>query len=220
MNKEKCTSSLTIYKNKNEDVKMTATSIHSNHFSIYSWQLLHFKSQEHKKPLVQLFELYGLPYNCEFRHAIQVLDCITMNKQLRDLALERCKQLAYWEEDFQAIAQHTSEEKMLTVSADEECVQKIKRFVRYILPEASVVSRKEYIKEIDKLVYSIYQRSGNDFMLLAQVFSILPKECQRVYLKQKLYEQAVRQVKSGHTEEIKSALKDSCFYFIRAKLNI
>lgn len=199
---------------------MKATLKNSKYLSIYSYELLDFKSQESKRPLVQLFEIYGLPYNCEFRHALLVLEFSTINRGLRNVALEKCQQLASCEDDFQAIAVHNSEEKILINNADEEFIDRIKRYVHYILPDSSGINRKEIINELNKLVNIFYQRSGKNFSLLAEVFALLPEECRLPYLKQRVYEQALMRFREGKIDEIEVVLSSPCFYFIRSKLKI
>jgi hypothetical protein len=199
---------------------MTTAPTNSSFSSIYSYELMVFKSQEHKKPLVQLFEFYGLPYNCEFRHALLVLEFATINRHLRNFALEKCKQLASWEEDYKAIAEFSTEEKSATNNADEEAISRLKRYVQYILPGSSSINKIQYIKEVNKLVNDFYQRSGNSFPLLAEVFSLLPRECQLPYLKQRLYEQALNRVRENKLDEVETVLSHHCFSFLRVKLKI
>ncbi len=188
--------------------------------SVYSIELLLFKAQEHSKSLVRLFELYGLPYDCEFRHALYAYEFSTNNQGLREFALKRCQVLAVSQEEQEAIAYSTSEENLKINQAKDPSLVEIEKYVYYILPGTSSNERKQIITIVNKLMVTFFQRFENNFVFLAQTFALLPVECRLNYLKQRLYELALEKFKAEKLDELNLILRGDCFEFIRRKLKM
>lgn len=195
-------------------------SVLSAYVSVYSIELLLFKAQEHTNSLAWLFEYYGLPYNCEFRHALYAYEFATNNQGLREFALKKCQELAVSQEEQKAIVFYSSEENFKINKVNEPSLAEIEKYVYYILPGTSSKERKQIITIINKLMVTFFQRFENNFVFLAQAFALLPVECRLNYLKQRLYELALEKFKAEKLDELNLILRADCFEFIRRKLKI
>lgn len=188
---------------------------------IYSIELLSFKAEELRRPLIQLFSYYGLPYNCSFRHALLVLESIYTDRGLREYALKLCQELAIWEDDFKAVEYHMSPEKVEATKKEQSFLDEIKRYTTYLMPSATASSRITLVKEINSKVHNFLHSCSVNFIVLAELYALLPAECRVPYIKQKLFEMTIVQLRVGKEDEIQTAFStDNCFDFIRRKLKI